>query len=214
MKQIRIVAALIVTAVIVSAMASVAFAAPSLPSHGSFVNVGGVPEGSVLVLDVTLKVINDEDSGLAGYWAIDNYNRQIQVWQIPDGSFYAVAKYEGKWQTFAEVPSPGNTGTASKDASGTFHGGYVATFNGTLKADPTLSVNGNIGTFDYGGSKADVLKGTYSAGQTGPTNIFSWINTYFTGVSNFSQPNWGWTYNYKEQTWNNYDYGTTGDIVV
>jgi len=64
-----------------------------------------VPAGSVfaadnppgkLVLNITYKITNDEDSGNVGYWALENYNRHIQVWQLLDGSFYAKGDYEGK----------------------------------------------------------------------------------------------------------------------
>src|SRR5579864_3407263 len=62
---------------------------------GPFLNNGGIPDGSVLMLNINFKVTNDEDSGFAGYWALDNYHKHVQVWQIPDGSFYAVVRYEG-----------------------------------------------------------------------------------------------------------------------
>lgn len=200
---------LAIIAVTLSASAGTAFAGPTHPSWGSFVNAGGVPPGSTLVLNITMKVTNDEDSGNVGYWALDDYNKSVQVWQTPGGSFYAVVRYEGKWRTFAGALSPGAGLVQSKDASGTFEGGYVATFT----AAGFTSKFGNIGTFDFGGTKADILLGTYGAGQSGPTTPFSWLSTYFTGVGSFAQPNWGWTYHYRSQTWNNFSYGTTGDIV-
>jgi hypothetical protein len=187
-------------------------AKPTQPTFGSFVNASGVPVGSVLVLNITHKVINDEDSGNVGYWALDNYNKHVQVWQTPDGTFYVVARYTGNWKTFAGALSPGDGVLQSKDASGTFEGGYTATFTGTF--DPgTNKTNGNIGTFDYAGTEADVLLGTYGNGQTGPTTPVSFLDVYFTGVSDFTYVNWGWTYHYRRQTWNNFSYGTTGDIV-
>lgn len=207
MNKIR---SLIIALIVVSAVVSVSFAKPTQPVHGSFVNEGGVPDESVLVLDITHKVTNDEDSGIVGYWALDNYNKQVQVWQAPDGTFYAVASYTGKWQTFAGALSPGAGIVQSHDASGTFEGGYTAKFSAT-SVTPAF---GNIETFDYGGTKADVLLGTYGAGQTGPITPFSYLNKYFTGVSGFAYLNWGWMYHYRSQTWNNYDYGNTGDIVV
>lgn len=204
----------IIVMITVVALASIGFAKPTHPTFGSFVNAGGVPSGSTLVLDITHKVTNDEDSGNVGYWALDKYNKHVQVWQAPDGTFYAVARYAGKWQTFAGALSPGAGTTQSKDASGTFEGGYTATFTATSGC---TSAFGNIGTFDYGGTKADVLLGTYGAGQTGPTTPFSFLSAYCTdddGFSDFAFLNWGWTYKYRSQTWNNFDYGTTGDIVV
>lgn len=202
----------LIIATILSPIGTV-IAAPSHPTFGTFVNAGGVPSGSKLILDITYKVTNDEDSGFVGYWALDDYNKHVQVWQVPDGSFYEVARYEGTWHTFAGALSP-QAGTAeSADASGTFEGGYVATFTGTFTPG-TLKTHGNVGTFDFGGSRADILLGTYGAGQTGPTTPFSFLSTYFPSSAGFSQPSWGWTYHYKSQTWNNFSYGSTGDIVV
>jgi len=182
-----------------------------------FTNNGWVPEGSRLVLNIVHKVTNDEDSGNLGYWALDNYNRHIQVWQDPTEPtmFYAVARYDGKWKTFAGALSPGAGVEQSKDAFGTFHGGYLATFTATgIVTEPDYKQFGNIETFDYGGTKEDVLLGTYGNGQTGVTPPFNWLSTYFEGVSEFTQPRWGWTYQYRSQTWNNFDYATTGDILV
>jgi len=187
-------------------------------------NDGGAPHGGVLVLNIEHKVVNDEDSGMVGYWALDNYNKQVKVWKLLDGTFYAKASYEGKWQTFAGARSPGLGVVQSKDASGEFKGGYTATFKGTFTPG-THKTHGDIGKFDYGGTKADILKGKYDPDgildtlifaddQTGPTTPFSFLSTYFTGVSGFTQPHWGWTYKYKNQKWVNFDVATTGDIVV
>jgi hypothetical protein len=194
------------------ALGGQALAKPTHPTFGTFVNASGVPIGSVLVLNITYKVTNDEDSGNVGYWALADYNKHAQVWQAPDGTFYVVARYDGKWQTFAGALSPGAGAAQSKDAAGTFEGGYTATFKGAFSPG-SEKTNGNIGAFDYGGSKKDVLLGTYGAGQRGPTTPFSYISAYFSGVEGFTYVNWGWTYHFKSQTWNNFAYGTTGDIV-
>jgi hypothetical protein len=164
-----------------------------------------------LVLNITYKVTNDEDSGNAGYWALDNYNRHIQVWQLPDGSFYGKGDYEGKWQTFAGARSPGAGLVQGNDAAGVMNGGWV----GTFRVDSFTSCFGNIGTFDFGGTKADVMLGTYGNGQTGPTTPASILNTYFPGYdATFTYISWGWTYKYKNQTWINSDVITKGDIVI
>ena len=201
---------------VLSIFAPISFAS-ALPSHhnfGKFVNSGSIPHGSKLILNINYKVTNDEDSGNVGYWALDGYNKQVQVWQDPTNPnlFYVVARYTGNWNTFAGASSPGNGTPESKDAAGTFQGGYVATFSGTF--NPTLKTKGNIGSFDFGGTKADIILGTYGSGQTGSTVPFSYISAYFTGVTNFNYIDWGWTYHYKGQTWNNYSSGTTGDIVA
>ncbi len=191
-----------------------AVAKPTHPTFGTFVNAGGVPAGSKLVLNVTYKVTNDEDSGHVGYWALDNYNKSLQVWQAPDEIFYVVARYTGKWKTFEGALSPGVGAEESADASGTFQGGYVATFTFSGTFNPGgYKAKGNIGTYDFGGTKEDILLGTYGADQTGPTDPFDALDLYFPGYESFTYINWGWTYHYKSQTWNNFDYGTTGDIV-
>lgn len=213
MKKIRSLSTALIFAAVMAVMAQVAFASPSHPVFGTFVNDVGVPSGSKLLLNIELKVANDEDSGFHGYWALDNYDKKVQVWQVPDGSFYAVVGYEGKWQTFAGALSPQNGVPETSDASGTFEGGYNATFTGTFTPGGKKT-NGFIGSFDFGGTKADILLGTYGAGQTGPTTPYSYLGAYFTGVSNFAQPNWGWTYHYKSQAWYNYASGSSGDIVV
>ena len=170
------------------------------------------PTGWTLVSDATYKVTNDEDSGVLGYWAIDNYNKHVQVYQNPSDatSFYAIASYAGKWNTFAGALSPATGTSESMDATGTSQGGYEATFT----APSFTAVSGNLGTYDFGGSKTDVLLGTYGAGQTGPTTPYSFFGQYFPGYSNFNYVNWGWTYHYRSQAWNNLMTGNSGDIVV
>ena len=90
-------------------------------------------------------------------------------------------------------------------------GGYFASFTYT---GSLASISKFIGSHNLKGTKADVLLGTYGAGQTGSTNVFSFLDIYFPGYSNFNYFTWGWTYHYKSQTWNNLSIGTTGDIVV
>ena len=175
-----------------------ALAQPTHSTWGSFVNAGGVPAGSTLVVNVTYKVTNDEDSGNAGYWALDSYNKQLQV-----------------WQTFAGALSPGSGVTQTRDASGLFEGGYVATFEFSGTINPGgYKANGNIGAFDLQGTKTDVLLGTYGAGQTGPPEPVSVLGLYFPGYQPFDYINWGWTYHYRNQSWNNFDLSpASGDIV-
>ncbi len=187
-------------------------AKPTGTKRGSFLNASGVPTGSKLVLNVTYKVVNDEDSGNVGYWALDNYNKQLQVWKAPDGTFYAIARYNGKWNTFAGALSPGAGVLEEKDGSGTFHGGYTATFKGTF-APGTYKKMGNIGSFNFQGTETDILLGKYGNGQKGPTPV-DVLNRYFPGYTDFKYVKWGWRYQYRNQTLNNFDDGTTGDIVV
>ena len=216
MKKLGLLILAMALALIMIIPAGVVFAAPGNPPAGSFVNAGDVPPGSKLVLNITYKVTNDEDSGNIGYWALDNYNKHLQVWQEPDGTtFYVVARYDGQWQTFAGALSPGAGVAQNSDGQGTFEGGYIATFNFTGTFNPSLlKISGNTVALDFGGTKADILLGTYGAGQTGDISSTDVLSEYFPGYTGFIQPSWGWTYHYKSQTWNNFSYGTTGDIVV
>lgn len=174
--------------------AGTALAAPTHPTFGKFVNSGDVPKGSKLVVNITLNVVNDLDSGICGNnWAVDNYNKQIKVWQVPGGTFYAVVRYAGKFTTIPGQSSPEDCTQTEGSGTGTFEGGYVATFSATENT-PAF---GNIGTVDYS--------------EPSP---FNWTTAYFTGFADFNQTQWGWTYHYKSQTWNNFDSGNSGNIVV
>jgi hypothetical protein len=189
-----------------------AFAATHPDSH-SFLSEKGVPDGSKLVLNISMKITNDEDSGMVGYWALDNFNKTVKVWQSPDSSFYAIVKYEGNWQTFAGALSPGNGTVQPRDGWGTVEGGYVAVFTATT----FTKGHGYVGKFDFGGTKADILLGTYGAGQTGSTPNYDWLGTYFPDAAGFTQTHWGWTYEYQNQKWYNYaeaDGGNSGDIIT
>jgi len=113
-------------------------------------------------------------------------------------------------QTFAGALSPGAGVVQGSDAQGVMNGGWVGTF--TVPA--FTSAFGNIGTFDFGGTKADVMLGTYGT-QTGAIDAISVLNNYFPGYgATFNYVSWGWTYKYKNQKWINSDVLTTGDIVI
>jgi hypothetical protein len=176
-----------------------------------------VPAGAVKIINIHYKVTWDEDSGFAGYWAIDNYTHTVKVWQVSPGSFYAIAQFNGTWHTYkggALSPQLGDQEFLS--GHGPFSGGINFTFTGTF--NPTLSVSGKIGPYNYGGSVADVLLGKYSNGQTGPTAVFDWMSAYFTGFSVTSEYfGFGYNWNPGAQTWCNFDAsdgGSTGDIVT
>ncbi|MCL4409569.1 MAG: hypothetical protein M1356_04505, partial [Gammaproteobacteria bacterium] len=192
--------------------------AVSYPGFLDSANVS-VPSGSILVLNTSYNVVNDEDSGFKGYWAIDNYTKHIMVWQEPSGTFLAVVTYNGTFTTFAGALSPENGITEVTGATGRMEGGYVGTFQGTLNAtSPSQSV------YNFGGTESDILKGTYGNGQSGNANGFNWLGYFFgsTASSTFSYAQdgsaWGWNYAYCGQTWQNYGFGAyankgNGDIV-
>lgn len=177
----------------------------------------GLPANSILVLDITLQVINDEDSGFFGYWALDSYTKEVRVWQVPAGTFYAEVRYEGKWKTFKNAASPGLGMTQERDDSGPMKGGYVATFAFAGAFNPgAQKIKGYIGKYDLGGTKTDILTG--STAQTGPTTPFSVLTAYFPGYNNFVYQSWGWTYTNEsrdaDQNWYNFDRASIGDILT
>lgn len=179
-------------------VASPAFAAGSdlkLGSKGQLNGAACDKEGKV-VINVEEKVKNDADSGFGGNWAIDNYTRHIKVWQTDENdptSWCAALTYDGEFNAVAGQTGPGGTGVIGADVEGNMHGGYRATFNGTLKGTPLWPTHGSVGTVDYG---CDITGATCS--------FVSWPGQYFDGVANFDQPWWGWIYRAgKHGTWLN-----------
>lgn len=162
------------------------------------------PAGGNLVINVVQRITGDIDSGVGGnYWAIDEYNRHIQVWEVGPGSFCAVVKYTGSFSTVAGV-SPGATGTLSADVTGTLEGGYRAVITGTLKSAPLWKTKGNVGSYDYG---CDPSNGTC-------TGRSSWTDKYFEDGYGFSYAWWGWTYHAGDNgSWVNSSDGNSGDIT-
>jgi hypothetical protein len=208
MKKLAVLATVAVL-VALSAFPGAALAAPGGPPHlnwGSELNADQCPPGR-LVINVTHKVVNDIDSAVDGsFWATDNYNRHIQVWEVAPGTFCAVVRYTGQFVT-DDGPSPQGTdgdGIAA-GITGTFEGGYRSTiFTGTLNPSPAYRTRGHIGTFDYG---CNVETGSC-------TSLFSWLSTYFTSVSGFDLEWWGWIYHGGNNgTWVNSSDGNEGDIT-
>jgi len=167
-----------------------------------------------LVLSLTWKVVNDEDSGFAAYWAMDSYTSYVGVWSLAAGpyrgDYYWMHTYTGLFQIPQGALSPGETGgtpnavVAPTSAFGNFAGGdwgyILGPPGGETFAPGTLPTSGNLGTKNYGGTTADLLLRT---GQTGPTTVYSWYTTYFSpadpSYTNFlyglGGNAWGFIYN-------------------
>ncbi|TAL69034.1 MAG: hypothetical protein EPN88_06870 [Bacteroidetes bacterium] len=194
------------SAVMFAAMAIPAFAAPSVHTNfGQQVNAAQCNTTGAPILNVTFKVINDADSGTTRpVWAFDSFNRRLQVWEQTDGTFCAIAKYQGQFVTIAG-DSPGAAydigGTVGDGVKGTVEGGYTANFDGTFT--PTLPTKGNLGTYNYA---CDTLGNCPGA--------FDWISAYFTGNTTFNQPYWAWNYHAGNNgSWVNASTGNSGDIT-
>lgn len=171
-----------------------------------------------LLVNVTAKVTGDADSGGCSYWAVDHYNKQIQIWQLPNGNFLVNESYHGFWETTAGAVSPGADCSTTlpvegATASGTFEGTLSFTATGLFSA--TLKTKGFIGSFDFGTTLSD-LHGTYSTQTVNPT-YKDMLTFYFPGGFGYA-PNtptpFTFTYHYEGQTWVDAASGLTGNIVT
>ncbi len=182
--------------------AAVAAAPPTQGQNwGKYVNASAC--SGTLVINISYGVTNDADSGLAGnYWAYDNYQKQIQVWQTATG-FCVVARYEGQFTTVATT-SPGGSGSVSDGQTGTFVGGYQSSFTGTLLGTPLYPTSGYIGSFDFGWTGDP---------SVAPPDVFDWVSKYFSSDAGWTWDFWGWVYQGGScGTWYNTSFGTSGDI--
>lgn len=191
-------------AVLFSAMAVPAFAAPDLLNFGTELNAGTCNKVGVPVINVVQNVLNDVDSGEAGNnWAFDNLNRQITVWATNNSGVYcATVLYQGKFDAQEGVQSPGNTALLTGNEDGTFSGGYNATITGTLLSSPEWSTRGSVGTTDYNCDLSGVCSG-----------YVSWVGQYFNGGYEFDYNWWGWVYRNGNHTWVNASSGNSGDVL-
>lgn len=155
------------------------------------------------VVNVTEKIVQTVDSGQGGnYWALDNVNRKIQVWQNSDTEYCALIQNEGTFDSQKDQKSPGNTGLLTGDEDGNFRGGYRAKITGVMLKKPNWQTKGNVGTHNY--------NCTISGNCPGYIN---WTDQYFGPGYKFNYEWWGWTYRYKNNTWVNASDGNSGDVL-
>lgn len=179
-----------------------------------------VPAGSILLLNITMNLQNDEDSGNLGWWAVDNLSQEITLWRVSDGSYYVRALDNGTWYTFAGAKSPQNGYGESADGSGPFQGGYIALLSSVNVFTPSMSLTGFLGTFDFGGTKAKILGNIGPNGTIQSSGLRFWSLFYFNSGTGFafsspnSLPTWGWLYTYLDQeSWCNTSAApSSGDI--
>jgi hypothetical protein len=173
------------------------------------------------IVNVTAHVINDEDSGACGYWAIDNYNKLVSITSEGNDIYLVNESYHGFSSTYAGAVSPGSSSCSSDqttnegmNASLTFQGTLSFYIRGTFA--PTPQTYGFIGTFNFEGTVSDILLGTYSNGQTGPTSVTDMVGLYFPGytVVNSMPSPFYFIYHYQGQTWIDSASGLFGNIVT
>lgn len=177
--------------------------APVIPAQCTTPSMGGIASGWVAspIVNAKMTVKNDEDAGNAGYWALDHYVKSFIIWENVDSTpntFCAEVQYKGTWTTFAGALSPAFGVVQPANGHGTMTEAYVALFTGTFLGNYCKTTRhitcvgnysrapliGNIGTFNYGGTQADILL-PYSA-QQGPTTYTSIYNLYFSGHAGFT----------------------------
>jgi hypothetical protein len=179
------------------------------------------PPGSSLIMNVSENYVNWEDAANVGYWALNEAREKVKVWQMADDSYYLVAWYRGTWTTYAGVPSPNcdSLGQPVEQADGTGPwSGWVAY---SFKAAAFTPMFGYLGTFDDGGTAADVRLGYYDVQQGSSHTADAVFLDYFTDVDWDSLAAVGgyWVYRYKSQrmvqAWSpETDFVQTGNIVV
>jgi hypothetical protein len=218
----------------------VAVAAPALAAGGPGGRAPTVaikppppPEGSRLVMNVTEKYTNWEDGGNVGYWALVKALQRVKVWESSPGSYYLIAWYVGTWTTYAGVPSPNcssepGAGFGLPVAQAGGSGPYRTWVAFTFDAAGCTQRCGFLGTFDDGGSQADVMLGYYVDPVGGqPLQLGSRHDADTAFFEYFTDIDWDtlvglsscWVYRYRTQrlvgVWTP-EGGTsqTGDIVV
>ena len=185
--------------------------APNIPTNSFSASIMfSTPK---LDMSVNANVINDEDSGLDGYWAMDNFTRVIDVWQTGASNYTINFTDFGTSSIPANVLSPGKgilepfSGNAEMNGEqswvvvGTFNSLASPTFpdNGFPTAPSTLTGNGSIGTYNAMGTTADLLKQTYAkqnGGLGSVSNSIAFVNSYFSNVISEEQPGFNYTYTY------------------
>ncbi len=158
---------------------------------------------STPIINVRMTVRNYEDSGVVGYWALDNFVESSIIWQNNGTAPYTICaldQYSGTWRTFSGALSPQNgvseplsgsgrmMGVIVKTFTGTFLGPYCRVTNthtcsGTYSTKPTT---GNIGVHNLGGNRSQIVLGNYAS--QAPFNPTSFLTHYFTTPSITSEP--------------------------
>jgi hypothetical protein len=164
------------------------------------------------VINVTQKVQNDADSGVAGnYWAFDYYTRSIKVWATSTVNTYcAIVTYDGNFYTVPGQIGPGNipvnaliNTSTNQPVRGDMSGGRRATIVGTLLTSPLWSTHGSVGTTNY---KCDITGNCPGA--------ISWAGQYFNVGFTNTDVWWGWKYLAGSHgTWVNAISGNSGNIL-
>ncbi len=172
-----------------------------------FNSVQAFTSDPTLAFSFTATITKDEDTGNIGYWALDSYTTNVQVYNLAGDNYVALADYLGTFTTYASDLSPGYGVVEPITGTGTLTQSYEATFTATgytPPASPTITAND-------GGTQLDLSYGTY-AGQTGDPSPFNWVALYLPAGTSLYYTQWPATYLYSTtrnapyggQMWNEY----------
>lgn len=117
-----------------------------------------------LLVDVSVRVLNEADAGVLGnIWALDAINERARVWQTvapsavgSPGGYCVVTSSSGSFVTFAG-PSPEGSGTVTAGVDGWVVS--VQRFEVTAIFQPVVPVSGFLGTFDFRCNQQGVCPG-------------------------------------------------------
>ena len=171
---------------------------------------------STPLVNVTYQVLNDPDSGNGANWALENFTRNLVIYNTstPNTYFVVATDYNGTWQTYENLKSPEENVNETSNLSGSM----VGYFEGTLTTTKPLATIASPGIMDmqgyYDGNSINNVNSSYT----------SWINYFFPGTvasggswsSVFNEPAWSWTYisSINNSTWVNAVGGDKGDITA
>jgi hypothetical protein len=202
MKKFLVFAALMLALGLIAPFAGTAMAAPPIDRHQLS---GSACAGGTMVVNVTMDMINDLDSAVGTpSWAVDAFNKTLQIWDEGGGTFCVLTSYNGSFVTTG--PHSPNNSTLPLDGgiTGSMSGGYTGHLTGaTFSPNGLLATNGNIGTFDCGNT-------VQCPGAA------DWVTAYFgsTPGSGLVQSYWGWIYHTAQNgTWINQTPTNSGNIT-
>jgi hypothetical protein len=205
---------------------------PTIPTQCTAVMATGWSNRPIINAKMTVR--NYEDSGVVGYWALDNFLESFIIWQnnsTTPNTFCALNQYAGTWTTFAGALSPQNGVPEPHSGSGRMEGAIVKIFTGTFLGPycrvtntqecsgtySTKHLTGNIGVFKLNGTKRQIMNGTYAEQAT--FSPISFLTFYFDTPSIISEPVWSWIYTHENRMgygnmWVNDLAGSFGDIIT
>jgi hypothetical protein len=190
-------------------------------------------DNAKLVLHVSWTALNDEDSGIFGYWALDSYKVNLYVWDLRAGplagSYEYIQLFSGTFESPLGAGSPQLNSTQNATQVGSMSGALEGYFNGTTSFGSGELIS-DIGTINYNGTTQDLLNRSYSS-QVGDLSAFTWTSDVAPGASalyfniiggngGVSTTEWGFVYNSKSTysydsastQWCNMDIEDVGDI--